>query len=227
MSKLTLVLLPGMDGTGSLFEPFISALGDAFEIVVVRYPAHAALGYAALEEIARQALPAQGSYILFGESFSGPITVSLAAARPPGLAGLILCSTFLRSPLPGLNVLGKLPVKLVPSFLHHFFLLGSGAKPGLKVALSAAIDSVSPEAFRARIKAVSEVDVRAQLQRVDVPVLYLQALDDRVVPRPAGREVLELLPAARMISVRAPHCLVQTAAIEAAALIKQWQLEMV
>jgi hypothetical protein len=28
---ITLVLLPGMDGTGELFEPFIAALGDDFE----------------------------------------------------------------------------------------------------------------------------------------------------------------------------------------------------
>src|SRR5690349_19305847 len=34
-----LVLLPGMDGTGELFAPFLSALGSSWESLVFRYPA--------------------------------------------------------------------------------------------------------------------------------------------------------------------------------------------
>ena len=34
-----LVLLPGMDGTGDLFAPLLSALPPALRTIVVRYPA--------------------------------------------------------------------------------------------------------------------------------------------------------------------------------------------
>ncbi len=37
-----LVLLPGMDGTGELFDPFIAALHGIISTSVVRYPAHLA-----------------------------------------------------------------------------------------------------------------------------------------------------------------------------------------
>ncbi|MBX9790721.1 MAG: hypothetical protein K2Y37_17530 [Pirellulales bacterium] len=40
----TLVLLPGLDGTGSLFADFVSALDGQIETVVVAYPAR--VGYA-------------------------------------------------------------------------------------------------------------------------------------------------------------------------------------
>ena len=88
-----------MDGTGYLFEPFIAALGSEFQIVRVAYPNADALGYSELEAIARAALPA-GPYVLLGESFSGPIAISLAASAPDQLKGLVLCCTFARNPRP-------------------------------------------------------------------------------------------------------------------------------
>ncbi len=42
---ITLVLLPGMDGTGCLFADFVSALGSEFETILVRYPSDEPLGY--------------------------------------------------------------------------------------------------------------------------------------------------------------------------------------
>jgi len=90
---LTLVLLPGMDGTGLLFEGFVSALGRELEVRVIAYPSTGALGYAELESHVREALPTRGEYVVLGESFSGPIAISIAAPRPAGLVGVILCAS--------------------------------------------------------------------------------------------------------------------------------------
>jgi len=68
----TVVLLPGLDGTGEMFTPLVGALGPDIRSIVVRYP-DAPLDYAGYQAIARAALPAQEPYILLGESFSGPI----------------------------------------------------------------------------------------------------------------------------------------------------------
>ncbi len=58
----TLVPLPGMDGTGELFEPFVEAIGDEFKILIVRYPADRVIGYAELVELVRRALPTDEPY---------------------------------------------------------------------------------------------------------------------------------------------------------------------
>ena len=50
-----LVLLPGMDGTGDLFAPLLSALSPALRTIVIRYPSDRPLGYAELEAHARRA----------------------------------------------------------------------------------------------------------------------------------------------------------------------------
>jgi pimeloyl-[acyl-carrier protein] methyl ester esterase len=74
-----LVLLPGMDGTGALRSEFVTALAPAIQSIVVSYPAERALGYIELEAVVRSKLPSDRSYVLLGESFSGPIAIAIAA----------------------------------------------------------------------------------------------------------------------------------------------------
>ena len=95
---VTLVLLPGLDGTGRLFDDFIAALGPDVDAIIASYPTDQALGYAKLEPIARSFLPADRPFFLLAESFSGPLGVAIAAAPPPGLMGLILAAPSCAAP---------------------------------------------------------------------------------------------------------------------------------
>ncbi|WP_256079485.1 alpha/beta fold hydrolase [Massilia sp. YIM B04103] len=223
-AKLTLVLLPGMDGTATLFEPLIAALGGSFHIRRVAYPRDQPLGYRELTEVARQALPAEGKFIVLGESFSGPIAISLAAAQPAGLLGVILCSSFARNPHPLFKPLrwlaDILPVKLLPNAVLSYFLMGRFANPRLRAALDGALAQVSAAAFRARLKAVLAVDVSAQLQRLQAPLLYLQAMHDRVVPAAAARHIASTYPATQILALDGPHFLLQIAPQAGAAAIQ-------
>src|SRR5581483_8651961 len=98
----TIVLLPGMDGTGLLFQPWIAAKPDGFDVQVIDYPVDAELGYEDLWPLVRARLPQNRPYFLLAESFSGPLGVMLAAEAPPGLRGLMLCCTFAKNPRPSL-----------------------------------------------------------------------------------------------------------------------------
>ncbi len=211
---MTIVLLPGMDGTGRLFEPFTAALGQAFRVQVVSYPTTGSLGYAELETYVRKRLPVSGHYVVLGESFSGPITVSIAASRPPGVAGVILCSTFVRNPRPAFGplryVADVLPVKSAPLSVLGTLLLGRFSTPRLQSMLAEAMAIVSAEALRARLRAVLTVDVSASLRAaVDVPMLYLLAAHDQVVPVSALKDIQRINPAISVASINAPHFLLQ------------------
>lgn len=226
----TLVLLPGMDGTGTLFEPLIAALDGSFRICRVAYPCNQALGYPELSDIARRALPSTGEFILLGESFSGPIAIALAAAQPAGLRGLILCSTFARNPHPLFASLrwlvNALPVKLIPNAILAFFLMGRFANPTLRTALDQALAGVSTAAFRARLKAVLSVDVSAELGRLQLPLLYLQANHDLVVPARAARHIAAAYPATRILTLDGPHFLLQLAPQAAATAILAYAMKL-
>jgi pimeloyl-ACP methyl ester carboxylesterase len=208
-----IVLLPGLDGTGLLFSRFVSALGPNFEATVVSYPDHQALDYAQHESIARASLPRDGPFILLAESFSGPIAISLAASQPPGLVGLILCCTFARNPLHLYarfkSLLGLVPFNLIPKVFQSPFLLGRFSTHSLRIEHRASVSRVSNEALRARIRAIFEVDVSARLQQITLPILYLRASADHVIPRRASEHILRIMPAVRLVEFEAPHLLLQ------------------
>ncbi|PZE14259.1 alpha/beta hydrolase [Pseudomonas sp. 57B-090624] len=209
-----------MDGSGKLFAPLIHALGNDLHTQVVRYPPEQPLGYAPLMEQVRQQLPVGRPFILLGESFSGPIAVSLAAERPAGLLGLVLCCTFVRNPRPGLAWLsGLLPLvspRLAPRALLSRLLLGRFATPALDQALADALAPLPSATLQARLRAVLDVDAAGQLQRIQVPLLYLQAAEDRLVPADAVRLIEGYPGDFRCLRLEAPHGLLQARPHEAA-----------
>ncbi len=223
---VTLVLLPGMDGTGELLDAFAAAMSDGIKVKVLRYPTTEALDYAGLEAVARAALPVDEPYVLLGESFSGPIAIALAASRPPQLLGLVLCCTFARNPRPLMGVvrpwIGLLPMAVMPVGLLARLLLGRFYTAAWRQALSRALGQVAPQVLRARLRAVLSADVSRQLANVVVPTLYLRAAHDDLVPCSAGQHVLAVKPGTTMLVLDAPHFLLQVAPAEAARAVSEF-----
>lgn len=225
---LTLVLLPGMDGTGLLFEPFTRALGAAAKVQVIDYPKDQPMGYAELQRHVEAVLPDNAPFVLLAESFAGPIAIQLAAEENPLLQGLILCCTFARNPRPGLAwsrfLIGLLPVSRVPRFVVGHALLGRFATPTLRAAIASAVAQVAPAVMRARLHAVMSVDVSKQAARMRVPCL--RAKHDRLVPRDAFEYIQRLAPATRTSMVDGSHCLLQAAPQDAARLVAAFLHEL-
>jgi len=222
----TLVLLPGMDGTGDLFSSFISTFDGPVQ--VVRYPLDVALDYAELTAFVRAALPQDAPCFILGESFSGPIAIALAAAAPANLRGIILCCTFASNPRPALAWLRAfiafLPAR-PPLLGLEFALCGRFANPSLRAALAAGLSQVSPQALRARLASVLKVNVLEQLRSVRVPVLYLRATEDRVVPLAAMKAVVANATDVRVREFAAPHFLLQVMPHETARAVKEFMDE--
>lgn len=225
----TLVLLPGMDGSGLLFKPFVTALAGKLDVRVIRYPASDPLSYGELEELARSSLPGTEPLVLLGESFSGPIAVSLAAAMPNRVKGLILCCTFVRNPRPFFSpfrpLLPLLPAGHIPLGFLSYVLLGNHATTALRSALARALAQVDPDVLRARLRAVLSVDVSAKLATIKAPILYLRAADDRTVPRAASELVVRLAPHTRIVEFSAPHFLLQTQPTQSAVVVSEFVAE--
>jgi pimeloyl-ACP methyl ester carboxylesterase len=220
---IALVLLPGMDGTGVLFADFAAELPPEFRPLVVAYPNDPKLGYPELESFARAALPKDQPFILLGESFSGPLAISIAASNPPGLLGVVLCCTFARNPHPLLSlataVMRPLPAARVPAFIQHRQLFGRFDSPQLRAQLAQVRKLVSAKTLKSRLEAVAHADVSDQLRRITVPILDLRARRDRVVPHTSGDYIRKIRPDAKVADLDAPHLLLQTVPREALSII--------
>lgn len=223
---MTLVLLPGMDGTGVFFADFVAAMPPEFKPLVVAYLNDPKLGNPELEALARAALPHDEPFIVLGESFSGPIAISIAASNPPGLLGLILCCTFARSPHPLLSlattVIHPLPSVRVPAVIQHRSLFGRFDSPHLRAQLEEVRGLVSSNTLKSRLEAVAHIDVSDKLRRVAVPILYLRAKRDRVVPGGACDYIKKIRPDAEVAGLDAPHLLLQTVPQDALAIIENF-----
>lgn len=219
-----------MDGTGTLFAPLISALGPDISTVVVRYPDQPQ-EYAAHENAALAALPEQQPYVVLGESFSGPIAISIAARSPPGLLGYILCSSFLSCPRNVLRLmlplLGLFPPQRVPNSVATYFLMGRFATEDLRRLHGEALKLVSPETLVARLGAIANVDVRDRVARVSAPGLFLRATEDRMVPESAAKTFAQLAAKARVVDIEGPHFLLQFNPAEAARIIRKFMDDVV
>jgi len=176
-----------MDGTGKLFEKFAQTLDATYQIEIVRYPVDQCLSYLELEGLVQAAFPLTGSFVVIAESFSSPLAVLCAARRPSNLKGLVLCAGFVSAPVRGWRnflchyfaPLGF--VKSLPDFIAIFFLVGLNAPTSLLAAVRSAISSVKPEVLVDRVHTTLMCDVRSELLKVTVPILYLRAKQDRLI----------------------------------------------
>lgn len=222
----SLVLLPGMDGTGRFFADFVNTLGSSVDCVVGSYPPDPRLGYAELEAMARSFLPATEPFVLLGESFSGPIAISIAADPPANLIGVILCCTFARVSRPRFGFLARLlewlPALSPPRAFADRLLLGRFSSPRKRETLHRVLRDVPAQVLRSRFRAVLGVDASEKLARLDVPLLYLRATEDRLVPPQAAEHIRQVHPRCAVRDFAAPHGLLQTVPGEAAAVVTRF-----
>jgi pimeloyl-ACP methyl ester carboxylesterase len=212
---MKLVLLPGMDGTGKLFTEFVAALPETFETVTVRYPTDRPLSYSELANIVRAVCPVSELFMLVAESFSTPLAIQYAATHPANLAGVVLCAGFATSPVRGWRrFLGSLLAPLVfrvplSNLAAKLWLVGPDAPTSLLTAVRGAISSVQPKVLEARLRAVLHCEVRADLNQIAVPILYLQAKQDRLVSAACLEELRRIKPQMAVAELEGPHLLLQ------------------
>jgi len=221
--QMHLMLLPGMDGTGRLFEPLAKALAPTIKPVAVSYPTDQPLGYNELLALIETFVPS-GPFVVVGESFSGPLALMLAARRPPNLKGVVLCASFVKFPLPvpkrWRSVVRPWMFRFQPLWLLCFVLLGRHGFGTLGHMLRSAVRTVSPVAFAARALSVANVDVSQELQACSVPVLYLRATSDMVIHSNCSKLIQSLRPDVDVATLPGPHLVLQVSPERAADILQ-------
>jgi pimeloyl-ACP methyl ester carboxylesterase len=222
-----LIILPGLDGTANLHGAFKAAVAPEFEsVVVVNYPADRFLDYGALEAWVRPLLPTVRPFWLLGESFSGPVAIAIAASPPPNLLGLILTTTFASVAVPWAKPFAPLiravPMWLAPMPLLCWQLLGRWKTKALVDMLRAALSKVAPAVLQARAAMTLRVDVTSLLASISVPVLYIRATEDRLLPAYAHAPITRAVKHARVESIEGPHLLLQASPVECARVIARF-----
>lgn len=208
-----------------MFSAISRALQPRFEPHIIAYPPHESLSYDALLARIEARLPANGPYVVIAESFSGPLAIRLAAAKPQGLLAVVLVATFHTRPVsrwlasfrPLLTrAVFSLPL---PGAVVRGLLTGAAAPTELVDAFRIAVASVDPVVLAGRAKAALAVDVSAEVTRSQVPMLFIRATRDALVRDTIIDEMRALNPSLESAEVVAPHLVLQCAPDESAAAI--------
>jgi pimeloyl-ACP methyl ester carboxylesterase len=220
------LLLPGMDGTGRLFAPFVKHLDVRLEPRIVAYPERDPLSYDELIETI--AIP-EGPFAIVAESFSGPLAIRLAARHADRVCALALSASFVRNP----SNLARLLRRVIgprlfrvppPSPILRWALLGWDAPESGVRQLREVLAAVSPEVLAHRIHQIVAVDVARAFASLSAPTLYLAASRDHLVGVEVPRELERLLPSLRVETLDAPHLVLQRRPAEAAAIVSGFVL---
>jgi pimeloyl-ACP methyl ester carboxylesterase len=211
---ITMLLLPGLEGSGELFARLIEELGPGFNSRIVTYP-HACRSYGEAGSVVRELLPGRRPLIMVAESFSTPLAVQIAAEAPNEIDGLVLCNGFVSNPLSNSESLWALMT--APWFLRfpltsiaaRTFLVGPDATDGLVAQVRHAVGPVPADVLCARLRAVLGCDARDALRRIRVPILCVQSTRDRLIGEMASREILRIKPDVAVERIDGPHLLLQ------------------
>jgi len=207
--QTTLILLPGLDGTGLVFEPLLEHLPSTIDPVIVRYPGDTPMSFQEHIDFARMRLPEDKPFVLLAESFSGPIGLQLLADPPENLVGVIFVATFERYPKPFLLDLARLLPQgmllrlFATSLLCRLFCLGS-ADRGAVALFQKALASVKVSALSQRLKILAELPPPPETS-FSGPCLYLQASHDRLVPERAATRLQRHLSQMQLERIPGPH----------------------
>lgn len=90
-----------------------------------------------------------------------------------------------------------------------------------------ALALVRPEILRSRIESVTAVDVSRKVSQIKVPILYLRATHDSLVPPSAAQYIRKLSRNLDVQDVDGPHLLLQAQPVQGAEIIMQFSRRVV
>jgi pimeloyl-ACP methyl ester carboxylesterase len=211
---MKILLLPGLGSSPELFEPLIEAAPPRFESSVVSYPEDPDFSYPDYAEYVLDQCSPRTSFVLLGESFSGPVAILAAARKPAGLAGVILCNSFVVRPawrswrhLPWERLM-TIPVTRTTAGL---FIAGFADAHRFLAPIRRAHRGIGPEVLASRLRLTLEVDVRHEVGALDKPLLYLRGSQDRLVSSRSWKQVVRNQPSTRVVQIAGPHLVLQVA----------------
>jgi len=217
-------MLPGLDGTGRLFESALALDWGGMRALALALPSHGPQDYQSLADAIAPTLP-PGDLVLLAESFSTPLAMLLAAKEFTRIRALVLISGFCASPQP--SGLGWLPLQPIlsltpPAFLLKQFLTGEEASQELLTSLTEATGLMPSATLAERVRVVLALREENCPELTGLPVLLLQAGQDRVIPWDAQSQLERHFPEATNHWIDGPHLLLQTCGEECRAALLEF-----
>ena len=214
------LIIPGLDGHTALWRSVAHTVLPGLRPVWFDHADDRAeggfdgLAERALARLDAEHVSAEPVYVL-GESFGGPVALTLARRYPERVRALILVSTFgwyrtralARCALAASHVLGDRAFHRLLRWSHPLTAPGALGFDAPRAVLRAYLRRPLGDirAYRAKCQLSLQFDARTWLAEVPHRTFVLVGRSDPVVPPSSGRQLAERLPAASLYTVDGGH----------------------
>lgn len=185
--KTSLVLLPGLDGTGILFERLIHELPGQYDPTVCTYAPDQCQSLDELAQTVEQQAAAIHCPVLIAESFGGLVTLKILQRQILTPQAVVFVVSFGDIPCPLLlKCMLNVPANLVP--WRHFplpllkwFVFGPKGTEHERRLFNRAGAAVEPRVLKHRIQMISSAPLTGLNAQWTLPCADVRARDDRLV----------------------------------------------
>ena len=210
-----LIYIPGMDGTGKLFQFQADCLAAYFDLRCLSIPIRHTEGWLNLAaetiELIKSELVYNRQRLVYvcGESFGGCLALKTALTAPSLIQRLILvnpASSFNQNPLFGLGVSG---MNWIPNWVYAYSTLGflpflaqlDRIEYRYSQALLKAMQSLPPQLVSHRLSLLRDFEVsETELKNLKIVTLLIAGAADRLLPSVAeAKRLVNFLPRAKMV----------------------------
>ncbi len=226
------MLVPGIDGTGLLFYRQVPLLEPRYAVTTTRLRDDAR----AMDELVadlHQSIGAatDGPVTLLGESFGGALALSYALAHPERVGRLVILNSFAHFGSPARLWLGYHLLRATPWGMMRLVrqlngrrMHSPGTDPEEIRRFLELMRNTTREGYLSRLRILRDYDLREQLAALQMPVLYLAADRDVLVPSvDQARLMTALTPRAslRVLEGHGHSCLIAPG-LDLSAILDEW-----
>jgi surfactin synthase thioesterase subunit len=209
---MKVVLIPGMDGTGTLFDPFIESVPTGIEVISLPLLQRSDAGY---EDQARHIIGSIGEQpiVLVAESYSGMVAYNMLKMGCSNIQHVVFAASFITRPSGLVSIAQYLPVGLLKSraFLGSLvgtLLFGKFSTPELVELFYGSLNSVSNNVLKSRMYQIAKLPVPRM--PISVPCTYIRPKGDKLVSKRAIEPFQNLCQKLSVYEVDGTHFVLQT-----------------
>ena len=223
MSRIPLILVPGLGADKRLWQPVVDRLVDVVNPIAATCEGDSIAAWA--DEILADA--PDGFYIA-GTSMGGYVALEVALRGDDRMAGLILLNTNAHSASAqqrerGAGLIDEARGGRFDQVVDKLAGFVSGGKLELAESVAVMARDAGADAFVRQQRAVlARHDRRAELPRIGAPTLVIAGDEDRVSPPSVNNEIARLIPTAELEIFACGHLSTLEAPSEVAEKIGQW-----
>lgn len=209
--RTDVVLLPGLHGSTALFDSFIALAPPWARCRAIALPTEGLQTFEALAAAIEPQLRSLEGFVLFGESFSGPVAARLAARLGSKVSLLVLCNPLVESPIAAASSLASAFIRsrFMPQWPIAFAM--TGGNRALAAAVLREIKALPGDVLARRVAVATSARREDLLEHLVAPILVVAGASDRLLSSRVIEDLIGQVPFGVLAQIDAPHLAAQVA----------------